>query len=87
MLERELMNIFQGDMTISEYFLKVENLCRKIEQLDVNVKIDEDKIRRIILNDMRLEYGDFITIIQEWMTQPTLLELNNMLVSQEALAK
>ena len=50
-------------------------------------KIGEDRMRRIILNGMRSEYSAFITAIQGWATQPTLLELENLLASQEALAK
>ncbi|XP_078158213.1 uncharacterized protein LOC144553908 [Carex rostrata] len=87
MLEKELMNISQGDKTVSEYFLQVKNLYREIEQLDANAKIGDDRMRRIILNGMRPKYNAFITAIQGWVTQSTLLELENLLASQEALAK
>ena len=36
---------------------------------------------------MRQEYSAFITAIQGWAMQPTLLELENLLASQEVLAK
>ncbi|KAJ4748220.1 Zinc-binding dehydrogenase family protein [Rhynchospora pubera] len=87
LLERELMNISQGNMTVSEYFLKVKNLCREIEQLDANAKIGEDRMRRIIINGMRPEFGAFVTAIQGWQTQPSLLDLESLLASQEALVK
>jgi len=36
LLENQLSNIQQGDMTINQYFLKIKTLCRDIAQLDPN---------------------------------------------------
>ena len=41
----------------------------------------------IIIHGLRLEYRSFITIIQGWLTQSTILELENLLVNQKTLAK
>jgi hypothetical protein len=39
------------------------------------------------INWLKSEYSIFMIAIQDWRTQPTLLELENMLANQEALAK
>jgi gag-polypeptide of LTR copia-type len=87
LLEKELMTISQGSMTISQYFTKVKSLCSEIAQIDPGEKISEQRMRRILINGLKPEYNRFIATIQGWSTQPTLLELENMLANQEALAK
>jgi gag-polypeptide of LTR copia-type len=41
LLEKELMTISQGSMTISQYFTKVKSLCSEIAQIDLGEKISE----------------------------------------------
>ncbi|KAL8138008.1 hypothetical protein V2J09_004009 [Rumex salicifolius] len=66
---------------------KVKNICHEISQLDKESAISEARMRRIIIRGLRPEYNSFITAIQGWPTQPSLLELENLLVNQETLAK
>lgn len=75
------MTISQGNMMINQYFTKVKFLCSEIAQIDPEEKISEQRMRRILINGLRPEYRGFITAIQDWPTQPTLLELENMLAN------
>ena len=44
-------------------------------------------MRRIIIRGLRPEFRGFVTAIQGWPTQPSLIEFENLLVGQEAMAK
>ena len=87
LLESELMTISQGDLTINQYFKKVKSLCNEIAELDPEERISEQRMRRIITHGLRPEYRGFMTAVRGWSTQPTLVELENMLADQEALTK
>lgn len=86
-LENELSRLIQGSMSISEYFLKVKNLCAEISSLDPDEAISEAKLKRYIIRGLRKEYNPFVSSLQGWATQPTLVEFENLLSNQEALAK
>ena len=49
--------------------------------------ISEAQIRRIIIRGLKAEYIPYVTSIQEWVQQPSLEEFENLLSSQESLAK
>ncbi|RLM64684.1 uncharacterized protein C2845_PM16G13990 [Panicum miliaceum] len=87
LVEKELADISQGTLSINQYFTKVKNICREISQLDPEEKVSEDWIRRIIINGLRPEYSGFIAAVSGWPIQPSLVELENLLANQEALAK
>jgi hypothetical protein len=87
LLENELLSIRQCDMTINQYFTKVKSLCREISALDSGAGMSDARIRRIIIHGLRPEYRTFIAAIQGWPSQPSLVELENLLADQEALAK
>ncbi|KAJ4951697.1 hypothetical protein NE237_028529 [Protea cynaroides] len=87
MLENEIGSINQGNLTISNYFMKVKMICQEIFQLNEESKISEAKQRRIIIRGLKQEYSSFIIAMQGWPTQPTLLELESLLANQESLAK
>ncbi|KAJ4980253.1 hypothetical protein NE237_031090 [Protea cynaroides] len=87
MLENGIGSINQGNLTISNYFMKVKMICQEISQLDEESKISEARQRRIIIRGLKQEYSSFITATQGWPTQPTLLELESLLANQESLAK
>ena len=87
LLENELAGISQGALSISQYFTKVKNICREISQLDPEEKISEARMRRIIIHGLRPEYNGFMAAVRGWPTQPSLVELENLLANQEALAK
>ena len=87
LLENELLSISQRDMTIAQYFHKVNSICREITELDPKSAIVESRMKRIIIHGLRPEYRSFITAVQGWPTQPSLVEFENLLASQEAMAK
>ncbi|KAJ0865146.1 putative RNA-directed DNA polymerase [Helianthus annuus] len=87
MLEGELLTASQGDLSVSQYFRKIKNLCREIGDLDVQSKISEARMKRIIIHGLKPEYRSFIAAIQGWANQPNLIEFENLLAGQEALAK
>ncbi|KAF9661764.1 hypothetical protein SADUNF_Sadunf19G0102500 [Salix dunnii] len=64
-------------MRDAQYFHKVKSLCRKISELDPQVPIQETRMKRIVIHDLKSEYKD----------QPSLIEFENLLIRQEALAK
>ena len=49
--------------------------------------ISEAQIRSIILSGLKSEYILFVTLIQGWNQQLSLEEFENLLSSQESLAK
>ncbi|KAM1283659.1 hypothetical protein FF1_026659 [Malus domestica] len=87
LLENELLSVTQRNMTIAQYFHKVKSICREISELDPSAAIVESRIQRIIIHGLRPEYQGFVASIQEWPTQPSLIEFEKLLADQEALAK
>ena len=87
LLENELLSIAQRHMTIAQYFHKVKSLCREISELDPQAPIQETRMKRIIIHGLRSEYRGFIAAVQGWQNQPSLVEFENLLAGQEALAK
>ncbi|KAH0730190.1 hypothetical protein KY289_001378 [Solanum tuberosum] len=86
-LENELDNTAQGNLSISEYFLKIKNLCSEICLLNSEEAISEARMRRIVICGLKPEYIPFLTLIQGWTQQPSLEEFEILLSSQELLAK
>ncbi|KAI3500109.1 hypothetical protein L1887_35925 [Cichorium endivia] len=86
LLENELLSISQHDMTIAQYFHKVKSICREITELDPNSVIGESRMKRIIIHGLRPEYRSFVIAVQGWPIQPSLVEFENLLASQEAMA-
>jgi hypothetical protein len=44
-------------------------------------------MKRIVIHGLRSKYRGFITIVQGWQDQPSLVEFENLFADQEALAK
>ncbi|WZZ86518.1 hypothetical protein YC2023_115097 [Brassica napus] len=86
LLENELANAKQGESSISEFFIKVKNLCSEINTLNPEESIFEAWLKRSIIRGLRPEYTPFVTSVQGWATQPSLEEFENLLASQESLA-
>ncbi|OMO72230.1 Zinc finger, CCHC-type [Corchorus capsularis] len=86
-LENELLSISQQNMPVSEYFSKVKLLCDEISKLDPNNVITETRMRRIIIHGLRPEYHGIVTATRGWEKEPTLTDLENILVNQETLDK
>ncbi|CAL9025094.1 unnamed protein product [Prunus brigantina] len=87
LLENELLSVAQCDMTIAQYFQKVKSICSEISELDPTSAIVDSRIKRIIIHGLRPEYRDFVAAVQGWPTQPSLVEFENLLADQEAMAK
>ncbi|RVW66748.1 hypothetical protein CK203_066377 [Vitis vinifera] len=87
LLESELLSIVQRDLTIAQYFHKVKTLCREISELDLEAPIGETRMKRIMIHGLRPEFRGFVAAIQGWQNQPSLVEFENLLAGQEALAK
>ncbi|KAF1891109.1 hypothetical protein Lal_00001248 [Lupinus albus] len=86
LLESELMSMPQRDMTIAQYFHKVKSLCREISELDPEAPNGVTRIKRIIIHSLKPEFRSFVASIQGWQNQPSLVEFENLLAGQEALA-
>ncbi|KAF7845388.1 Retrovirus-related Pol polyprotein from transposon TNT 1-94 [Senna tora] len=56
-------------------------------KLDPEAPIGEARVKRIIIHGLKPEYRGFVAAIQGWKTQPSLVEFENLLAGQEALAK
>ncbi|XP_077237213.1 uncharacterized protein LOC143878884 [Tasmannia lanceolata] len=87
MLENELANTTQGSLSISQFFLKIKNLCSKISLLDPKEPISEARMKWHIIRGLKREYIPYVTSIQGWDRQPSLVEFENLLASQESLAR
>jgi len=87
LLENELLSMTQRDMAVAQYFHKVKSICREISELDPTAAIGEARIKRIIVHGLRPEYRSFVAAVQGWPTQPSLVEFENLLTGQEAMAK
>nr|GEX92540.1 uncharacterized protein [Tanacetum cinerariifolium] len=87
LLESELLSVAKRDLTIAQYFHKVKTLCREISELDPDAPIGDTRMKRIIIHGLKLEFRSYVAAIQGWQNQPSLVELENLLASQEALIK
>ncbi|KAL0452913.1 UNVERIFIED_CONTAM: Retrovirus-related Pol polyprotein from transposon RE2 [Sesamum latifolium] len=87
LIKSELLSVAQRDLIVAQYFQKVKSLCREISKLNPEAPIGEARMKRIIIHGLKLEFRSFIVAIQEWPTQPSLVEFENLLAGQEALAK
>ncbi|KAG6790464.1 hypothetical protein POTOM_006618 [Populus tomentosa] len=87
LLESELLSITQHNMIVAQYFHKVKSLSCEISELDSQAPIQETRMKRIVIHGLRSEYRGFITAVQGWENQISLVEFENLLAGQEALAK
>ena len=62
-------------------------MCAEISELDSERKISEARLRRYLIRSLRKEFMPFISSIQGWVNQPSIVELENLLFNQEALVK
>lgn len=76
--ENELVAMTQGNSSISEYFLKIKNLCAEISELDADKPINDAQLCRYLILDLRKEFMIFIMSVQRWANQPSIIELENL---------
>ena len=86
-LENKLAGMIQGNLSIPEYFVKIKNLCSEVSELDSEEPISDARLRRYIIRDLRKEFMPFISSVQEWAVQPSIIDLESLLSNQEALVK
>jgi len=71
---------------VSDYFMKVKSPWCEIAPLDPDSKVSE-AMRRIVIHGLNLAYDGYIIGVCGWQTQPTLLELESLLVEKDILVK
>ena len=86
-LENELLSISQRNMSVSQYFSKVKSLCDEISKLDPENGITQTRMKRIIIHGLKPEYKSIVTATRGWATEPTLADLENLLINEEDLDK
>ncbi|KAF3639920.1 tir-nbs resistance protein [Capsicum annuum] len=87
LLKSEFLSVTQGNMTIAQYFHKVQSLCQEISELDLEARINETRMKRIIIHGLKSEYRSFVAAVKGWQNQPSLVDFENLLAGQETLAK
>ena len=65
----------------------MKNLCSEISELDAEEPVSEARLRRYLIRGLQKEFMPFVSSIQGWANQPTVIELENLLSNQEALIK
>lgn len=62
-------------------------MCSEISELDADEPVSDSRLRCYLIRGLRKEFMLFISSIQGWAIQPTIVELEDLLSNQEALAK
>ncbi|VVB03426.1 unnamed protein product [Arabis nemorensis] len=65
----------------------VKSLCDEISKLDPENGITQTRMKRIIIHGLKPEYKSIITATRGWATEPTLADLENLLINEEDLDK
>ncbi|KAJ0100063.1 hypothetical protein Patl1_21759 [Pistacia atlantica] len=86
-LDNELAGMTQGNLSISDYFLKIKNLCAEISELDPQERISDSRQRCYLIRGLRKEFMPFISSVQGWANQPLIIELENLQANQQELVK
>lgn len=68
----------QCDLIINQCLTKV-TLWWKISELDAALNYINDVRKRIAIHDLKFKYRSFIIVIQEWLVQPSMEEIENFL--------
>ncbi|KAH6807330.1 hypothetical protein C2S51_028438 [Perilla frutescens var. frutescens] len=81
-----LERLFTQKNTMRVQFLENE-LARIVQELDTDEPVKDVRLRRYLIRGLREEFMPFISSIQGWATQTSIIELENLLSNQEALVK
>ena len=65
----------------------MKSLCQEISELDLEAPIADTRVKWIIIHGLKPKFRSFVGAIQGWQTQSSLVEFENLLAGQEALAK
>lgn len=74
-------------MTIAQYFNKSKVDMPRNFRARSNSYFWGCEKKRINVHGLRPEYQGFVADVQGWQTQPSLVDFENLLVGQEAIAK
>lgn len=85
LLENELVLLAQGNMSHSQYLLKVNDIYVEILELDAGELVSEAQLWRCLIIGLK-EYMPFITFLQGWTNQLSIIKLGIFLSNQEPLA-
>ncbi|KAA8532301.1 hypothetical protein F0562_032334 [Nyssa sinensis] len=86
-LENELAGMTQDNLSISEYFWKIKTSYSEIKELDTEEPVSDARLRGYLIRELGKEFMPFISSIQGWANQPSIIELENLLLNREALMK
>ena len=54
-------------------------LFYEISEFDVEEPVSDARLRRYLIRRLRKDFMPFVSSIQEWANQPTVIELENLL--------
>ncbi|CAB4286300.1 unnamed protein product [Prunus armeniaca] len=86
-IEEEMLEHIRNAKTPKEAWDTFATLFSGRNGTNPTSAIVDSRIKRIIIHGLRPEYEDFIATVQGWPTQPSLVEFENLLANQEAMAK
>ena len=80
-LRQELNNIRQKDMSVSDYSIKINNICDTLGSININV--DEDEMVQVCLGGLAQRFDPIRMIILERENPPSLFDMQSMLLVEE----
>lgn len=86
-LENELENTRQGDLTVSQFFSKIKNLCYEIVRVDPMEPVSEARLKCIVDHGLRPEFIPSVALIKKFpvqIQQPSFEDYEKLLVLVEA---
>ena len=84
-MKNEIGALKQGNLIISQYFLKGKKLFDELGMLDPNSCYDKNKHCRLLVHSLNKQYSTCMLAISGWTQQPTLVEWENIFINQEVL--
>ena len=84
-LRQELNNMQQRDMSITNYTLKIKELCDALGS--INVVIDDDEMVRICLEGLAPRFSTIRSAILARENQPSFFDLQSILLVEEYHAR
>ena len=74
-------------MSIAQYFHKVKSICHEISKVQQKTTTGETRIKRIIIHGLISKCRNFVTEVQGWKVQPSLIKFESMCARQQTMAK
>ena len=80
-LRRELNNIRQKDMSVSDYTAKIKSICDSLGS--INISVDEDEMVQVCLGGLAQRFDPLRTAILVRENPPSFFDLQSMLLVEE----